>query len=107
MSDAPATTWADPDQPFVTVAAAVTRRDARGTPFGQAEAVDVATALSLYTSRAARVTDLGTTGLLQVGEVADFVLWSANPFAVAKEELADIRARRVWKAGELLWEAKD
>lgn len=105
-SDSPATTWADPDQPFVTVAAAVTRRDARGTPFGQAEAVDVATALSLYTSRAARVTDLGTKGLLLAGESADFVLWSENPFAVAKEELADIRARRVWRAGELLWEAE-
>ena len=67
----------------------------------------VATALSLYTSRAARVTDLGTKGLLLAGEAADFVLWSENPFAVAKEELADIRARRVWKAGELLWEAED
>lgn len=106
-SDAPATTWADPDQPFVTIAAAVTRRDARGVPFGEAEAVDVATALSLYTSRAAKVTDLGTTGLLLLGETADFVLWSANPFEIPKEELADIRARRVWKAGELLWEAED
>ena len=106
-SDAPATTWADPDQPFVTIAAAVTRRDARGVPFGEAEAVDVATALSLYTSRAAKVTDLGTTGLLLLGEAADFVLWSANPFEIPKEELADIRARRVWKAGELLWEAED
>ncbi len=106
-SDAPATTWADPDQPFVTIAAAVTRRDARGVPFGESEAVDVATALSLYTSRAAKVTDLGTTGLLLPGEAADFVLWDANPFAVPKEALADIRARRVWKEGEVVWEAED
>ena len=53
------------------------------------------------------MTDLGTTGLLLPGEAADFVLWDANPFAVPKEALADIRARRVWKEGEVVWEAED
>lgn len=102
-SDAPATTWNDPDQPFVTIAAAVTRRDARGVAFGSGEAVSLETALTLYTSRAALVSDLGYTGRLQKGGLADFVLWDANPFELPLEDLALVRAKAFYLGAEPVW----
>lgn len=103
-SDAPATTWSDPDQPFVSIRAAVERRDARDEPFGVDQAVSIETALSLYTSRAAKVTTFATKGLMVPGEPAHFVLWNQNPFEVPVSRLDRVRAEKVWMHGEVVWE---
>lgn len=103
-SDAPATTWADADDVFVSIAAAVTRRDAEGGYFGRSHAVDVATALSLYTGRAAKVMPTeGTIGVIAPGARAHFVTLTDDPFAVPPEAIAVIRVASTWRGGVRLW----
>ena len=103
-SDAPATTWADADDVFVSIAAAVTRRDAEGGYFGRSHAVDVATALSLYTGRAAKVMPTeGTIGVIAPGARAHFVTLTDDPFAVPPEAIAVIRVASTWRDGVRLW----
>ena len=51
-SDTPATAWADADNVFVSIKAAVVRQAYNGADIGQAEAVTVPQALLLYTGRA-------------------------------------------------------
>ena len=107
-SDAPATTWADPDQVFVSVQAAVTRRDATNTVFGGHEAVDVATALSLYTGRAALVLPTeGTVGIIEPGARAHFVILTANPFKVHTAKLGEIRVAALYRDGIERWKRED
>ena len=52
-TDAPATAWAVPSDPFSNLKAAVTRKAYDGTDCGRNEAVDIETAVKLYTAEAA------------------------------------------------------
>ena len=52
-TDAPATFWSDPSDPFPGLKLAVTRTAADGTDCGKDQAVDIATAVKLYTKGAA------------------------------------------------------
>ena len=91
-SDAPCTTWSDPDSVFVSLAAAVTRRDADDGVFGPDEAVSVGTALALYTGRAALVMpENGQIGVIEPGARANFIRLSGNPFMTAPSKLAELR----------------
>ena len=76
-SDAPSTAWADPSNPWLGIYTAVTRRVHDGRTFGADESVDVATALRLYTSAAARVSGAGG-GVIEPGAPADFVVLDAG-----------------------------
>lgn len=104
-SDAPATTWADPDQVYTSIYAAVTRRDSDGGEFNPAEAIDPATALSLYTSRAAKVMPIKGYGRIAEGAPAHFIAMTGDPCEIAPENLDRIRTAAVWRAGELVWTA--
>lgn len=102
-SDAPCTTWSDTDDIFVSLEAAVTRRDSDGGYFNPAEAVSIGTALSLYTSRAALVMpERGIVGAIEPGARANFITLSANPFMIAPSKLRDLRVTGVWKDGKRL-----
>ena len=61
-SDSPATAWADADNVFTSIQAAVTRRAYNGADIGQAEAITVPQALLLYTGRARQVAPLDRRG---------------------------------------------
>jgi predicted amidohydrolase YtcJ len=50
-SDAPATTWADPDNFFVSIKAATGRKAYNGADIVREEAITVPQAVRLYTSR--------------------------------------------------------
>ncbi len=104
-SDAPATTWADPDQVFTSIYAAVTRLDSDGGAFNSDEAVDPATALSLYTSRAVKVMPIEGYGRIAAGEPAHFIAMTGSPLEIAPENLDRIRTAAVWRSGELIWTA--
>lgn len=102
-SDAPCTTWADPDRVFVSLAAAVTRRDADDGVFGPDEAVSVGTALALYTGRAALVMpENGQIGVIEPGARANFIRLSGNPFMTAPSKLAELRVTGIWRDGAKL-----
>ena len=102
-SDAPCTTWADPYSVFVSLAAAVTRRDADDGVFGPDEAVSVGTALALYTGRAALVMpENGQIGVIEPGARANFIRLSGNPFMTAPSKLAELRVTGIWRDGAKL-----
>lgn len=103
-SDAPATTWSDPDDVFATIGAAVTRIDASGRSFGDAERIDVRTALSLVGERAFRIMpafENGPSGCIRPGARADFVRLSENPLAAPPGELRRIRVLATVSSGKL------
>lgn len=104
-SDAPATTWADPDDVFATLQSATTRVDASGRSFGAGEAVEVRTALLLYGERAARVmpalSPYGFGGTMRPGERADFVRLSEDPLAVPGADVRRVKVLATVSAGVL------
>ena len=89
----------EPD-PFLGLAAMVTRRSASGRTWGPEHALGAAEALSLYTDRAARL--FAWTGLsarLAVGEPADFVVLDRDPLAADPHDLRAVRVLATCLAG--------
>lgn len=103
-SDRPATAWADADDVFTSVQAAVTRRAYDGTDMGQAERISVAQALLLYTGRAAAVAPLDGLGRIAPGYDGSFVVLDRDPFTVPVDELIRVRVAQTWVRGELVFE---
>ncbi len=98
-SDSPATAWEAADDVFVSVQAAVERRSHTGADIGQSEAVSVAQALELYTSRAATCMRLPGLGRIAEGAEASLVVLDRDIFAVPPEQLAQTRVVQTWMAG--------
>lgn len=98
-SDAPATTWADPVNPFVGIQAAVTRKAYDGTDIGGDQAVDVATAITLYTRAAQQITGIPAVGQLAPGYHGDFIVLDQDIFEVEKEKIHQIRVEETYMGG--------
>ncbi|GAA2428120.1 amidohydrolase [Streptomyces macrosporus] len=99
-SDAPATTWADPDDVFTSVQAAVTRRAYNGADIVAEQALTVPQALLLYTGRARRLADLPGVGLIAPGYDASFVVLDRDVFTVPVEEIDRVRVAETHIRGE-------
>lgn len=95
--------------PFAGMAAALTREDAAGQPFGgwqPQERVDRATALAGYTSGAAWAGFAERKfGRLAPGLRADFVLIDVDPLLAAPAALRMARVIETWIGGEKAFEA--
>lgn len=103
-SDRPATTWDDPDDVFVSVRAAVTRRASNGADIVAAEALTVPQALLLYTSRPVRVGDYGhEVGSVEGGKEASFVILDRNVLTTPAEELDQVRVAETYIAGRQVY----
>ena len=104
-SDAPVES---PD-PFAGLAAAFTRRDAQGQPFGgwhPEEAVSREKALAAFTADGAYAGFAeGRFGRLVEGERADFVMVDRDPLLASPEELRATRVLETWVGGERLYQA--
>ena len=106
-SDAPATTWMDPEDVFVSVKAAVTRKASKGVSINPAEAITAGEALYLYTGGAAKLLAFeDPVGMVKAGFEADFSLLSADPFEIDPEKLDTVRIERFYQKGELAFGAK-
>lgn len=103
-SDAPATAWADPDDPFVSMGAAVSRTAWDGTRFNASEGVTNEEALALYTSRPMRVLPFEGSGRLDCGMRADFIVLR-NPLSFSSGSLADNSVLELYREGALLYRA--
>jgi predicted amidohydrolase YtcJ len=80
-SDAPATSWDDPINPWLGIAAAATRTTWAGSVLGTTEAVPAAEAVLCYTAHGARALGLGNrTGAIAVGKDADLLVLPEDPF---------------------------
>jgi hypothetical protein len=98
-SDAPV----EPADPWAGMAAAISRTDAAGQPFGgwfPQEAVSRETALAGFTSDAAFAGFAeGRFGRLIPGERADFLLIDRDPLFASPEAMRAIKVLGVWIAG--------
>lgn len=100
-SDAPCTTWGDPDDIFVALQASVTREHEGGKAFGPDQALSVPEALSLYLSRAAGLfPHEGVIGCITPGARAHFMQLSKNPFQLNPRQLSTLKVEKVWRDGE-------
>jgi predicted amidohydrolase YtcJ len=98
-SDAPV----EPADPFAGMAAAISRTDANGEPFGgwfPQEAVNRETALAGFTSDAAFAGFAeGRFGRLIPGERADFLLVDRDPMLASPDEIRQTKIIEVWIGG--------
>lgn len=98
-SDAPV----EPADPFAGMAAAISRTDAKGEPFGgwfPQETVTREQALAGYTSSAAFAGFAeGRFGRLLPGERADFLLIDRDPLFASPEALRETKVLQVWIGG--------
>lgn len=102
-SDAPATAWADPVNPFVGIKAAVTRMAYDGTNTGDYEIVDVETAIELYTRGAQHITRIPNIGQLKFGYNADFIVLNKDILNIPSEEIDQISVEETYLRGNLVF----
>jgi predicted amidohydrolase YtcJ len=103
-SDAPATPWGDPDNVFVSIQAAVTRRACDGRPFVPDQALTVQQAVLLYTSRAATVGPYEDLGQIAPGFDASFVVLDRDIFAIEPSRIHETRVVETWIRGERVFQ---
>jgi predicted amidohydrolase YtcJ len=102
-SDNPATAWADADNVFVSIKAAVLRRAYNGADIGRAEAITVPQALLLYTGRARRIAPLDGVGLIETGYEASFVVLDRDIFSIDPNDIDRVRVAETWIRGERVY----
>jgi predicted amidohydrolase YtcJ len=90
--------------------ASVERQALKGTygmhPFGQAESVDIHTALRSYTSWAAPQLFLERrVGVLAPGKEADIAVWEQNPYTMPAAQLRNLKCVMTLLRGRVVFEA--
>lgn len=103
-SDAPATAWADPSNPFVGIKSAVTRKAYDGTDTGAEQKVDIETAITLYTRAAQEITRIPNVGQLSPGYNADFIVLDQDILVISPEKIDEVRVLETYLAGELAYQ---
>ncbi|WP_078412369.1 amidohydrolase [Priestia abyssalis] len=103
-SDAPATAWADPVDPFVSIKAAVTRRAYDGTDTGQEQRVDVPTVITLYTRAAQEITRIPLVGQLAPEYHADFIVLNQDILEISPENIDEVYVEETYMGGELVYQ---
>jgi predicted amidohydrolase YtcJ len=102
-SDTPATAWADADNVFVSIKAAVVRKAYNGKDIGRAEAVTVPQALLLYTGRARQVAPLDRVGMIENGDEASFVVLDRDIFTIDVDEIDRVTVAETWIRGQQVY----
>ena len=103
-TDAPATFWSDPSDPFPGLKLAVTRTAADGTDCGKDQAVDIATAVKLYTKGAALAAGFPDTGILKSGYHADFAVLSDDILNIPAEDIDKVKVVQTYIGGRCVYE---
>ena len=102
-TDAPATFWADPSDPFPGLKMAVTRIAADGTDCGFGQAVDIQTAIKLYTRGAALAAGFPGIGMLAPGYRADFAVLDRDILEIPPKEIDKVKVQETWIGGECVY----
>ena len=92
--------------------ASVVRETAKGTyglhPFGDAEGVDIHTALRSYTAWGSRQMFLDNKiGTLEVGKKADIAIWDRDLNSVSSAQIKDVKCVMTILDGEIVYAASD
>lgn len=99
-TDAPATAWSDPANPWVNIKAAVTRKAYNGVDTGQKHRISLEEAVLLYTKNSAIIAGLPNRGCIAEGYYADFQILNENPFEKDIEKIEELMPDKVYISGE-------
>lgn len=102
-TDAPATSWATPSEPFANLKGAVTRKAWNGVDTGQRHKVDVETAIKLYTREAGLVAGFTDIGILKEGYAADFIVVDRDVFGLKAQEIDQVKVEQTWIDGKRVY----
>lgn len=102
-TDAPATFWAVPSDPFPGLKLAVTRRAYTGADCGQDQAIDIATALKLYTKESAEAAGFHDIGVLAPGYRADFAVLDRDILEIPAEEIDQVCVYQTYIDGKCVF----
>ena len=102
-TDAPATSWAVPSDPFPNIKSAVTRRAYDGTDIGQNERIDLETAIILYTKNAAEICGFDGLGQLKPGYSADFAVLNKDIFSIDPARIDEVCVKETYICGEKVY----
>lgn len=102
-TDAPATSWAIPSDPFVCIKAAVTRKAYDGTDCGESQLIDMKTAIILYTKKSAQIAGFKNLGQLKAGYKADFIMIDKDIFAINPQDVDKVRVNKTYINGECVF----
>ncbi len=99
-SDSPATTWDEPDNVFLSIQAAVTRKAYNGASIVPSQAITVPQAVLLYTGRARTLGDTPDLGMIAPGFQASFITLNGDIFTMPPETIINTRVTGTWIRGE-------
>lgn len=102
-TDAPATSWAVPSDPFSNIKAAVTKKAYEGTDIGQSQKLDIETVLRLYTIEAAEISGFADTGMIKEGYEANFAILSDDIFDMDPMKIDEIKVLATYIKGECIF----
>ena len=102
-TDAPATAWATPSEPFACIKGAVTRKAYDGTDCGQEHKVDIETAIILYTAESAPMLGFENVGMLKDGFAADFIVLDKDVLNIPSEDIDTVTVEETYVAGECVY----
>lgn len=102
-TDAPATAWATPSEPFACLKGAVTRKAYDGTDCGQEHKVDIETAIILYTAESAPMLGFEKVGMLKDGFAADFIVLDKDVLNIPSEDIDTVTVEETYVAGECVY----
>ena len=102
-TDAPATAWATPSEPFACLKGAVTRKAYDGTDCGQENKVDIETAIILYTAESAPMLGFENVGMLKDGFAADFIVLDKDVLNIPSEDIDTVTVEETYVAGECVY----
>ena len=105
-TDAPATSWAVPSDPFPCIKGGVTRTAWDGTDCGPDNRVDIETAIQLYTREGARVAGIPEIGELKAGYHADFITLSEDILSVDPMKIDQVYVTATYVDGEKVYESE-
>lgn len=106
-TDAPATFWAVPSDPFPGLKLAVTRKSYLDADCGADQAIDIETALKLYTRESAQIAGFHDMGMLAPGYRADFAVLSGDILESAPEDIDKICVLQTYIDGELVYQKEE
>ena len=106
-TDAPATFWAIPSDPFPGLKLAVTRESYLGADCGADQSLDIETALKLYTRESAQIAGFHDMGVLAAGYRADFAVLNDDILEISPEDIDKICVLQTYIDGECVYRKED
>lgn len=102
-TDAPATSWAVPSDPFVCIKGAVTRKAYDNTDCGDDQIIDMKTAIILYTKKSAQIAGFKNLGQLKTGYKANFITLDRDIFAINPQDVDKVKVNKTYINGKCVF----